>query len=49
MKIDLRKLEAAFPRWSASKFPFFAELFILAFIMFYTVLNYGFLSLIVLI
>ena len=31
MKFDLRKLETAFPRWSASKFPFFAELFIPAF------------------
>ena len=33
MKMDLKKLETAFPRWSASKFPFFAvaclsELFI---------------------
>ena len=35
MKIDLKKLETAFPRWSASKF-----------LIFYTFLKYGFLSLI---
>ena len=29
MKIDLRKYETAFPRWSASKFPFSAVSFLL--------------------
>ena len=28
MKIDLKKLETAFPRWSASKFPFSAVNFL---------------------
>ena len=28
MKIDLKKLEMAFPPWSASKFPFFAVSFL---------------------
>ena len=44
MKIDLKKLETAFPGWSASKFSFsiYCELFIPAF---YTFLKYGSLSL----
>ena len=43
MKITLRKLETAFPRWSASKFPFSAVNFFLnnLFIKQYLTLHYN--------
>ena len=44
MKIDLKKLEPTFSRWSESKFPFSAVIFYLRFC---TCLKYGFLSLVV--